>query len=84
MRAAVIPVQSLEPGFAEQHYTVPQLAEMWHMAPATTRRRFENEPGVLRLGEGRLRKGKQRSYVSLRIPASVAERVYRRLTQRGV
>lgn len=37
---------------------------------------FRDEPGVLRFGKEK--KGHQRDYVTLRIPASVAERVYRR------
>jgi len=42
---------------------------------------MENEPGILRQGEGRLRRGRKRPYVSLRIPEGVAMRVYRRHTE---
>ena len=67
--------------FLERHYTVSELAKGWHLAPGTVRRWFENEPGVIRVGERRLRKGKTRAYVSLRVPESVAQRVYGRRTQ---
>jgi len=44
---------------------------------STIRRIFEAAPGVLRLGSDTRRSGK-RDYFTLRIPASVAEREYRR------
>jgi hypothetical protein len=62
----------------EKHYTVRELADAWHMGRTTVRRWFEDEPDVLRQGESRLRRGHKRPYVSLRIPRSVAERVYRK------
>jgi hypothetical protein len=60
----------------ERHFTVGELARQWHLAPATVRRMFDEESGVIRIGERRLRRGKQRTYVSLRVPASTAARVY--------
>jgi hypothetical protein len=60
----------------ERHYSAKQLAQMWGLSPMAIRRMFRNEPGVLRFG--RENKGHQRDYVTLRIPVSVAERVYRR------
>lgn len=62
--------------FSERHYSVKQIGEMWGLSSAAIRRIFRNEPGVLRFGRRKL--GHQRDYVTLRIPASVAERVYRR------
>jgi hypothetical protein len=62
--------------FAEYHYRVKDLAVMWNLSPTAIRRLFRDEPGVLRYG--RPKKGHQREYASLRIPASVAARVYRR------
>ena len=46
------------------------------------RRLFRNEPGVLLFGKEK--KGHQRAYVTLRIPASVVERVYRRCMRPGL
>lgn len=67
----------VSPSFSERHYTVAEIASMWNLAPDTIRRLFEREPGVLVLGEMNGGKGKRR-YTTLRVPASVVERVYRR------
>ena len=61
----------------ERHYSVQELAECWNVSPCTIRRLFAGEPGVLNLGRPSNRK---RIYRPLRIPQSVAERVYRRIT----
>jgi hypothetical protein len=47
---------------------------MWNLSVDAVRKRFRNEPGVLMLGDANPR-GKRR-YVTLRIPASVLERVH--------
>lgn len=61
---------------AEQHYTVQQIAEMWHLAPSKVRRIFYGVPGVLRFeSQGILGK---RKYTTLRIPASVLDEVHQR------
>jgi hypothetical protein len=57
-------------------YTTAQLAEQWQLSVDTLRSLFEHEPGVLILQ--RDRRG-IRKYRTLRIPASVAKRVYNRL-----
>jgi Fic family protein len=62
-------------GFAERHYTVAEIAEMWNVSQDTVRRTFKDEPGVLVLN--RRRRG-TRKYDTLRVPASVLDRVYRR------
>lgn len=64
--------------FAERHYTVDELASMWKLSHDSVRRLFRHEPGVLAVSP-RQRRG-SRAYVTLRIPASVVERVHRRLT----
>jgi hypothetical protein len=60
----------------ERHYSIAELAERWNLSPDTIRKLFENEPGVLVLGENSKRRRKRR-YTTLRIPESVAARVYR-------
>jgi len=60
----------------EYHYSVKELAKIWGLSQAKVRRMLRNEPGVLRFGMEK--KGHKREYVTLRIPASVAERVYQR------
>ena len=66
----------------ERHFSVKDVATMWGLSPAAIRRMFRNEPGVLRFGKER--HGHQRDYVTLRIPASIAERVYRRCMRPGL
>ena len=64
----------------EKHVSVNELAFRWNLSPDTVRRMFENEPGVLVIGNG-IRKYGRRRYVTLRIPESVAARVHRRLSR---
>jgi hypothetical protein len=68
-------------GAAEYHHTVKELGGMWRLSTATITRMFRDEPGVLKIGEARGRRGR-RSYTTLRIPESVVQRVYRRLVVR--
>lgn len=64
----------------ERHYTPQELAELWGFHHTTIRDMFVDEPGVFKEGKQTRRDGK-RPYVSLRIPASVAQRVYARKTR---
>lgn len=60
---------------AEKHYSPNQLAKLWNVSVDTVRRVFADEPGVVvieRPGKGK----NSRPYRTLRIPASVALRVY--------
>jgi hypothetical protein len=59
----------------EPHFTPQELAENWKLDVTSIRRWFIDEPGVLKYGKQSRRDGK-RSYLTLRIPASVARRVY--------
>jgi hypothetical protein len=63
---------------AERHYSVAELAELWNLSPNKVREMFQGESGVLAIGECRSKFGRHRYRVTLRIPQSVAERVYRR------
>jgi hypothetical protein len=63
--------------FAERHYTVAELSELWSLSPDVVRRLFEREPGVFVIGDQGTRS--KRRYTTLRIPQSVVERVHRRL-----
>jgi hypothetical protein len=66
----------------ERHYTPQELAELWSLSSTKIRRMFQNEPGVMLVGEPSRRVGRalKRSYHTMRIPSPVAERVYRKLT----
>ena len=61
----------------ERHYAPAELAEMWSLSTDTVRRMFEKEPGVL-VFENPVRSSSRR-FRTLRIPESVAQRVYSRL-----
>jgi hypothetical protein len=63
----------------EPHYSVKQLAEAWGFSEDVIRHIFRNEPGVLKLARPATRS--KRGYVSLTIPASVAEAVHRRMSR---
>lgn len=70
---------------AEQHYSPKDLAQRWGLSETKIRRLYEREPGVLRIGEPSHRVGRKlkRSYITMRIPESVALRVHRRLSADG-
>lgn len=61
-----------------------QLAALWGCSDETIRRTFRDEEGVLLLGEPSRRVGRtlKRRYHSMFIPASVADRVHRKLSTR--
>jgi hypothetical protein len=63
----------------EPHYTLAHIAEAWGVSTDTVRRMFEGEPGVLVIEPAPGRYSRRR-YRTFRIPASVAERVHRRMT----
>lgn len=66
----------------EKHYTVGELAKRWGMGESTVRLWFRDEPGVLKFGHESTRR-KRKNYLSLRIPESVAQRVYERHVSQG-
>lgn len=66
-----------ETAFCQHHYTVEQVAEMWNISRDTIRRLFLGEEGVLKIERPGSRY--KRSYVTLRIPESVLNRVYQRI-----
>jgi hypothetical protein len=72
------------PDFMEPHYTLGQLAAHWRTSERTLRDWFVDEPGVIKWGLPKLTKGKRRTYISLRVPESVALRVYRRMTGKEI
>lgn len=70
----------------EKHFSPAELGHLWGLSDTKIRRLFQDEPGVLKIGEPSRRLGRKlkRSYYSLRIPESVALRVHERMrvTQR--
>jgi hypothetical protein len=76
--SAPIRLQHVDP--FEEHFEPNQLAELWKLDATTIRRMFQDRPGVFKMGKSNRRDGK-RDYVTLRIPRSVAEQVWRELTK---
>lgn len=64
----------------ERHFSPAELAAQWNLSEDTVRRIFEREPDVLIFENPE--RGSSRRRRTLRIPQSVAERVYRRLSTR--
>jgi hypothetical protein len=62
--------------FAERHFTLAEIADMWRISREKARRLFHNEPGVICFHAA---ENKAREYNSYRIPESVARRVRLRL-----
>lgn len=65
----------------ERHFSPAELAEQWNLSEDTVRRIFERESDVLIFENPE--RGSSRRRRTMRIPESVAERVYRRLSTRG-
>jgi hypothetical protein len=65
---------------AERHWSVAEVADQWGVSPQTIRNVFDGEPGVLRIPSQSGDSKKKRDYTTVRIPQSVMERVYNRLT----
>jgi hypothetical protein len=64
----------------EQHYTPGQLAKRWGLSDDAVRELFRAEPDVIVID--RPEKMHKRGYRTMRIPESVAERVYARLVSK--
>jgi hypothetical protein len=67
--------------FEERHFTVPELASIWRLSREFVRQVVQHEPGVtewVRQEPGR------RRYRVLRVPQSVAERLYNRALGRAL
>jgi hypothetical protein len=82
LRAMAVELQLETSVHIERHYAVAEIAEMWNLSPDKVREIFEDEPGVLVIGDRNPRH--KRRYVTLRIPQSVLQRVHRRLSLQSV
>jgi hypothetical protein len=71
-----------EPIAIDPHYSPQFYAELWGMSPSTIVRWFEDLDGVLRVGNSA--GNGRRSRIELRIPFSLAMRVYEERTRRAV
>jgi hypothetical protein len=60
----------------ERHYRVGQLAKLWGLGRETVRLLVKDEPGVLKI-----RQGRRRAQTTYSVPESVVIRIHTRLTQ---
>ena len=63
---------------SERHYSPKEVGDLWGLSPATVRRIFEDQPGVLKIAMPRLAPGlrKHKVHTLLRIPESVLHRLH--------
>ena len=66
----------------DPHYSPQFLAELWGMSPSSVVRWFQDLEGVLKLSKAST--NGRRTRVELRIPFSLAMRVYRERTRSGL
>ena len=59
----------------ERHYRIRELSAMWGIGRETIRRIVVDEPGVVKI-----RMGRRRYHTTYSVPASVAERIHKRLS----
>jgi hypothetical protein len=60
--------------FAEKHYRVGELAELWGLGRETIRTIVKNEPGVIKI-----RLGRKKAHTTYSVPESVAQRIHTKL-----
>jgi hypothetical protein len=68
------------PDILERHFTPAELAEAWKLDESTVRRIFQDEVGVLKISTQGVR-SRKRAYTTIRVPESVAARVYQERTR---
>jgi hypothetical protein len=59
----------------EKHYRIGDLAEIWSLGRETIRNMLVDEPGVIKV-----RMGRRKTHTTYSVPASVAERIHKRLS----
>ena len=60
--------------FAEKHYRVSELAGLWGLGRETIRKIVKDEPGVIKI-----RQGRKKAHTTYSVPESVARRIHTRL-----
>jgi hypothetical protein len=76
-----VSIQIENAAVAERHYAVAEIAPLWNLSADKIRELFERKPGVLVIGDRNPRG--RRCYRTLRIPQTVEDRVYTRLSSRS-
>jgi hypothetical protein len=70
--------QPVTEALAVRYYSVREIADLLNISQDSVRKLFQNEPGVLVLGDQST--GYKRRYTTLRIPEPVLGRVIRRMS----
>jgi hypothetical protein len=60
--------------FAEKHYRVSDLAELWGLGRETVRKLVKDDPVVIKI-----RQGRKKTHTTYSIPESAARRIHTRL-----
>ena len=71
-----------EPIVIDPHYSAQFYSELWGVSASTVLRWFQDVDGVLKVGKPP--KGGKRVRIELRIPYSLAMRIYREHTRSGL
>jgi hypothetical protein len=61
--------------FAERHYRIGELAELWKLGRETVRLLVKDDPGVIKVRGGRAKK-----HTTYSVPESIAAKIHLRLT----
>lgn len=61
--------------FAEKHYRIGELAELWGLGRETIRKMLIDEPGVVKV-----RLGRKKAHTTYSVPHSVARRIHKKLS----
>jgi predicted transcriptional regulator len=64
----------LADSFAEKHYRVSDLAELWGLGRETVRKLVKDDPGVIKI-----RMGRKRAHTVYSVPESAVQRIHTRL-----
>lgn len=60
--------------YAERHYRVSELAELWNLGRETVRLLVKDDPGVIKI-----RRGRKKSHTTYSVPESTAQKIHTRL-----
>jgi hypothetical protein len=64
--------------YAEKHYRIGELAKLWGLGRETMRLIVKDEPGVVKI-----RQGRKKAHTTYSVPESVAQRIHTRLLNPG-
>ena len=64
----------MENAFAERHYRISELSELWKLGRECVRKIIKDEPDVIKI-----RFGRKKAHTTYSVPESVARRIHTRL-----